>query len=139
MTSFDAERNPVEVLADEFTQRCRRGESPSISDYAERHPELADQINKLFPSIAMMEQLAVHEESNRQVAQSEAAFANLRIERIGDYRIVCETGRGGMGIVYEAVQESLGRRVAVKVLARQALLDEKHLRRFISVTSIASD
>ena len=129
MTEFDG-RNPLEVLADDFTQRCRRGESPSISEYTEQHPELAEQINKLFPSIAMIEQLGVQEQSERRVAQRQAAIANHQIEQIGDYRILGETGRGGMGIVYEAVQESLGRRVAVKVLARQALLDEKHLKRF---------
>ena len=127
---FDPDRNPIEVLAEDFTARCGRGESPSISEYSDEHPELADQINRLFPSIVMMEQFGEQEQSHRQDAESQAAFARRRIERIGDYRIVREIGRGGMGIVYEAIQESLGRRVAVKVLLGNALLDDKHLRRF---------
>src|SRR5262249_31881434 len=49
---------------------------------------------------------------------------------LGDYRIVREVGRGGMGVVYEAVQLSLGRRVALKVLPFAAAIAPKQLERF---------
>ena len=62
-----------------------------------------------------------------------------RLERLGDFRIIREIGRGGMGVVFEAEQESLGRRVAVKVLPRQVLLDEKHLKRFEREARIAAN
>lgn len=127
---LDDERDPIDCLAEEFTERCRRGESPSIEEYAEKYPELAEQIERLFPSIAMMEQLGAVEQVEHQAAQQRAVLGNHRVERFGDFRIIQEIGRGGMGIVYEAIQESLGRRVAVKLLAQQSLLDEKHLRRF---------
>jgi WD40 repeat protein/serine/threonine protein kinase/tetratricopeptide (TPR) repeat protein len=55
---------------------------------------------------------------------------NVLPERLGDYRIIRELGRGGMGIVYEAEQVSLGRRVALKVLPGHALLDRKAVERF---------
>jgi serine/threonine protein kinase len=58
------------------------------------------------------------------------ASAPLVLERLGDFRIISELGRGGMGIVYEARQESLGRTVALKVLSRASLLDPQRVERF---------
>jgi serine/threonine protein kinase len=49
---------------------------------------------------------------------------------LGDFRLVREIGRGGMGVVYEAVQLSLGRRVALKVLPVAATFDGRQLQRF---------
>jgi len=47
----DSDSSIVETLADEFAERLRRGESPSISEYADAHPECADEIHELFPSV----------------------------------------------------------------------------------------
>ncbi len=52
------------------------------------------------------------------------------VRELGEYRILREIGRGGMGIVYEAEQVSLGRHVALKVLPAHSLLDPKRLERF---------
>jgi WD40 repeat protein/serine/threonine protein kinase len=52
------------------------------------------------------------------------------LRQLGDYQLLREVGRGGMGVVYEAQQLSLGRHVAIKVLPSHALLDPRHLARF---------
>jgi serine/threonine protein kinase len=52
------------------------------------------------------------------------------LERLGDFRIIREIGHGGMGVVYEAEQMSLGRRVALKVMTARTLRNADHKRRF---------
>ena len=127
MADADSNRDPLEALAAEFAERQRRGESPSVSEYAKRHPELADEIIELFPTLLAVERLKARAERS---ASGRVSLGPVRLERLGDFRIIREIGRGGMGIVYEAEQESLGRRVAIKVLPRQSLLDSAHLARF---------
>jgi eukaryotic-like serine/threonine-protein kinase len=129
-TSSDA-RNPVELLAEDFLDRKRRGEHPTLREYVERHPELADEIRDLFPALFMMENLGDSSGATTgSLAADDGAALGIRIERLGDYRILREIGRGGMGVVYEAEQESLGRRVALKVLSTGSMLDPKQVRRF---------
>jgi len=129
-TSSDA-RNPVEALAEEFLDRKRRGEHPTLREYVERYPELAAEIRDLFPALLMMENLGESSGGTTgSLAADNGAAQGVRLDRLGDYRILREIGRGGMGVVYEAEQESLGRRVALKVLSASSLLDPKQVRRF---------
>ncbi len=131
MTDFSSDRNPVEQLAEEFMARQRRGEKPSLSEYTTRYPELADDIRDLFPALVVMEELKPGAVDVTGAYQGADGLAEgKRLERLGDFRILREVGRGGMGIVYEAEQESLGRHVALKVLPAHALLDPRHLHRF---------
>jgi WD40 repeat protein/serine/threonine protein kinase/Flp pilus assembly protein TadD len=131
MNTSSDERNPVELLAEEFLDRKRRGEHPTLREYVERYPDLADEIRDLFPALLMMEDLGESSGGTTgSLAADNGAALGVRLERLGDYRILREIGRGGMGVVYEAEQESLGRRVALKVLSAGSLLDPKQVRRF---------
>jgi serine/threonine protein kinase len=127
MSSSSAERNPVDRLAEEFAARFRRGERPSLTEYTQRYPDLADEIRELFLALVLMERLKPPADPT---GPEGAAAAGTRLQALGDYRIVREVGRGGMGVVYEAEQVSLGRHVALKVLAGPALVNPTYLERF---------
>ena len=117
-------------LAHEFAERYRRGERPPVNEYTERYPDLAGEIRDLFPTLVMMEQFGSGVENRSGPVARRPRVDEPMPERLGDYRIVREIGRGGMGIVYEAVQESLGRQVALKVLSQHRQPGAIQLLRF---------
>jgi serine/threonine protein kinase len=126
MTDLPEDRDPIDALAEEFVHRYRRGEDPSITEYAQRYPELADDIHELFPAATLLEDL-----KGPPGARARSAEVTVELPRqLGDFRLVREIGRGGMGVVYEAEQVSLGRRVALKVLPAEARLGPEQLARF---------
>src|SRR5262249_36174800 len=108
-------------VTDEFLERQARGEQPDIEEYATRYPALAA---VLRPTLAALRLIA------GSPAPVDADGETPLLGTLGDFRIVREVGRGGMGIVYEAEQISLGRRVALKVLPFAATMDPRHLQRF---------
>jgi serine/threonine protein kinase len=112
-------------VADEFTDRVNRGEAPDVEEYARRYPAIADVLREGLPPLRKLGQ-----STPRGPAVEPLARNPPLPERLGEYRILREVGRGGMGVVYEALQEPLGRRVALKVLPVRAWTDPSYLERF---------
>ena len=131
MSTSESRSGVVLELAEEFLERYRQGQRPSLKEYIDRHPELAAEIKDVFPAMALMENIALADES---LVGDEPASGGRQppdtLKQLGDFRIIREVGHGGMGIVYEAEQVSLGRHVALKVLPQKLLLDAGRKRRF---------
>jgi len=123
-----------EMVAADFTRRCRSHERPSVEEYVRRYPQIAELLRTLLPTIAAVEGAKSHS------GHTGAGRATIRKmpERLGDFRLLREIGSGGMGVVYEARQESLERNVAVKVLPPQVLHDERSLKRFEQEARLAA-
>lgn len=119
----------------EYLSALEAGRRPDRRKLLARHPEIAAELSDCLHGLALMECAAadIVGVSSAAVAGGAIAtpdLANATAQPLGDFKLVREIGRGGMGVVYEAVQMSLGRRVAVKVLPLAGALDPRQLQRF---------
>jgi tetratricopeptide (TPR) repeat protein/tRNA A-37 threonylcarbamoyl transferase component Bud32 len=124
----DGEREHLAKILDEYLQGLERGQPIAPEELFVRHPEVADRLRGYLSGLALFHN-AVTNGSPPHSASLVSRGPELRGE-LGDFRLVGEIGRGGMGVVYEAEQVSLGRRVAIKVLPFSATIDEKQIMRF---------
>jgi serine/threonine protein kinase len=112
----------------EYMAALDAGLRPSRRDFLARYPDIARDLEACLDGLAFVNSAAAHLHGDPPPAPP--PFNAPTAHPLGDFRLLREIGRGGMGVVYEALQLSLGRRVAVKVLPFTAALDPRHLQRF---------
>lgn len=110
----------LESVLDRYLEELAGGGSPDQEAYLRQYPKLADVLRGVFKTLDFVE----------ATSKSLNASKLERGQQLGEYRIVREVARGGMGVVYEAIQTSLNRRVALKVLPMGALLSGSAAERF---------
>jgi serine/threonine protein kinase len=126
--SVSPRADQVMNILEAYLAELEDGAAPHPDVLLARHPDLAEPLRAYLASLELLHHAALS-------LHGTAALAGLpepagQLGELGDFRLVREVGRGGMGVVYEAEQRSLKRRVALKVLPFAAALDPRHLRRF---------
>jgi serine/threonine protein kinase/WD40 repeat protein len=118
---------------EEYIAELKKGGKPSREEYQARYPEIAEALAECLEGLEFIHGAAprLQQTGAEPPLVPPASSAEIRPESpLGDFRILREIGRGAMGVVYEAEQLSLGRRVALKVLPFASTLDPKQLQRF---------
>ena len=133
-TAADEDPRLVDAVK-EYMAALESGRRPNRKEFLARHAEIATELAACLDGLAFVHSAAAEMQadsagSSGGAAQDHPEADPATAQPLGDFRLVREIGRGGMGVVYEAVQLSLGRRVAVKVLPLAAAFDQRHLQRF---------
>ena len=119
----------AEAMKD-YLAELEAGHSPDRQAFEARYPELANQLDDCLVGLEFIQKAASGFLATNEQPVPAAAVDIRPGTVIGDFRVVRLVGRGGMGVVYEAEQVSLSRKVALKVLPRAAALDPVQLQRF---------
>jgi hypothetical protein len=130
LSPSESEDPRVARALEEYLAALEKGTAPVRDQFLAGHGEIAEVLAECLDGLEFIRGAAAQV---RQPVATPPAVSALEVQPelpLGDYRIVREVGRGGMGVVYEAVQLSLGRRIALKVLPFAAALDAKQLQRF---------
>lgn len=141
--SSDEARSHDQYLADvlaEITDKVCQGEAVDFHAICEQHPTLADDLQQLWGAVLVTDTAGTAYDEAPVVPDvpdvsedSSARWRSLRLPTtIGDFDLLEEVGRGGMGVVFRARQRSLDREVAIKMILRGRLASDADLQRFMA-------
>ncbi len=136
--SFDSDASRLGAVLEDYLQRLESGERVDAEAFIAAHPDVADELRESIGKLEALRRLADRIEAMPIPAVPGSAGSAIPPTRLGDYVIGREIGRGGMGVVYEAEQQSLGRRVALKVLPLSSLLERRRIARFKNEAAAAA-
>jgi len=138
-TAAEADANRDAVLAallERLIDDSRHGRSPDLEAMIAKHPDLVDELRSLWATAMVAEEFGSMADDAELAGEPTAARAAGQRnsvplpERIGDYEVVEEIGRGGMGVVFKARQFSLDRVVALKMILQGHTASETDVARF---------
>jgi serine/threonine protein kinase/WD40 repeat protein len=126
-------------LIEELTNRLHSGTKVDLSLFLEQHAEHAAELQEVLPALVGLQTL---HESSRSEQQGSGVAAEIHPVTpggtLGDFRLIREVGRGGMGVVFEAEQVTLARRVALKTLMLAPVGDDVRRQRFQNEATTAA-
>lgn len=120
------------MLVSQLADRMQSGESIDIQAECERYPEYSQDLKMLWGTLVVTDAVG-NSDSSWALAKGDSGSWDLNLPfRLGDYELLEEVGRGGMGVVFRAKQLSLGREVAIKMILKDRLASPIEKQRFVA-------
>lgn len=131
----DRDQRLANVLS-EVADAVARGEIIDLEKVCGEHPDLSDELRRLLGAILVTDAAGVASDEGISGSGGEGRWRSLQLPTtVGDYELLEELGRGGMGVVFRARQTSLNRDVAIKMILRGRLASDADFKRFLTEAS----
>ncbi len=136
----------IEKIIANFVEQTESGEAPDPADYLARYPDHAEELKEFFElhlefssgADPLVSEHSFDTERPGQQAANEGSLTSNPPRLLGDYEVLQEIDRGGMGVVYKARDRKLNRIVALKLIRSGELASDEEVQRFLSEAEAAA-